>query len=209
MHLPEMPGFGSSPVVPGRSHDPELFAEVLSEYLRANHLTNAPIVAMSFGCVTALKTALRGGTTGKLIFVGMPAHMDEHVARLGSLPLWLKRLLASSQWFRRRFIVPSLRQNVGVGTDSVAAHDAKTLKRMQSTTARAIADPDYADEINGHLRKYLRHVANEKVFIYGESDAQRKAARDIVSRPILIPGAGHNPFHDQPELIVKILLQEI
>lgn len=205
VYVPQLPGFGQSHVIPNRRHDPELFAEALCEFIVRQRLEDAPLIAISFGGAIALRAALRGCVRGRLILVGLPGRVQGGIGLMSTMPLWLKRSLAATSLFRRLFIVPSLRKNVGTGIESLREHDAKMLRRMRTTSAQAIADSDYADEVNRQLRNYISRVTNEKVFVYGELDRLRSSTSDIAPDPLIIRGAGHNPFADQPDQLFAVL----
>jgi pimeloyl-ACP methyl ester carboxylesterase len=204
VYIPMMPGFGKSETVPGRVHGLKLFSEALSHFLCAQHLEDAPLVAISYGCIIALRATNTGCTKGRLILVGLPGQTSGKVAILGALPVLVRRLLVSTTAFRRHVVVPTLRQTVGGGKVSMQEHDETTLKQLRSVQTPAIADPDYAHDINMEMRKLIRRVPNRYTLIYGALDKQKTETTDIAKSKI-IPDAGHNPFADKPEKMLAVL----
>jgi pimeloyl-ACP methyl ester carboxylesterase len=202
VYVIDLPGFGASDVIKGKVHNTKLFSEALSAFIKKHNLTSAPILALSLGVITAVKTAASGRTKGKLLLFSPPGHPDKGLLTklFANFPIPVRRALVSTYWGRKNILLPAASANTGTqkGTSDLL------LTHFSYTSNQAMVDTNYIQEIYSYPR-YLKKVKNRVVFIFGEHDRMKKEKLDMVKKYVEVPGGGHNVFSDSPKTVVKIL----
>ncbi len=204
VYLPHLPGFGASDAIPSKRHHTDLFSESLCEFIAQNKLEKAPIISLSLGTVVSIKSAAKGCTQGKLILVGLPGKVEGQLTNIArKIPLWLQRFLVATKWGKEKILVPALYENTRNTQDKPTQ---KFLQLLNTTDPKSLVETDYKQEIENDLRQAWAKVPNEKVVIYGDSDAQKDSTKDLIDTYITIPNSKHNIFASQPEALLAILL---
>ncbi len=205
--IPDMPGFGASDAVEGEIHNTDLFAEALCQFVADKNLADTPMISLSLGVVVSAKAARNGCVDGKLILVGAPTKVTGVDAKLLQLiPRRLRRVLVSFRWAKDLFLIPALNSNVG---DRDKKDNTLFIKDLETTDVRSIADVHYFKEINLDLPKILLAIDNEKVFVYGEQDAQKANSENLTAEYVEVKEASHNIFASKPDETLKILLEQL
>lgn len=203
-----LPGYGDSEVVPGKVHDTDLLARSLCRLVQHLQLREFSVIGLSLGTVVSLKAASLGVINGKLILAGMPTQTVGVMVTLSHwLPKIVLRQIAKIAFVREKILMASIRINVGRHKKEL--HMAKSFSSdINKTSPEAIADVDYVRMVK-ELPHLISEVANEKIFIYGQYDLQKKGANAWGIKYNIVKKAGHNVFADQPEevftLVTKLL----
>jgi len=206
VYRPDLPGFGASETINNHLHNTELFAEVFSRFIEINHLEKAPVIALSLGTIVALKSAASGSIKGKLILIGVPTIiLGPQSKRLNIIPLFLKRLMASTEFGRKKLILPILRENSAILKKNSYLFDQELYQAMLTTDAKAIVDVDYYQDVAVNLPPLINQVKNPIVFIYGENDPHKVNFKRYRKTFIKIPHLGHNIFAENPLLSLSII----
>jgi len=190
-----LPGFGASDTVSKQVHNTALFAQTLTAFTHTlKKLQKATIITLSLGSLVALKAAEDKNFDHRLILVGMPTIVVGGSLKLFSLvPLAIKRLLISTCLGRKNLVLPLLKQNTFSRTDNNKNLNSILFNLMASTDTKAIADPDYYQDIKT-LPQNLNKIKNKVTLVYGERDTLRQKKAQYVNSPIIIPKLGHNIF---------------
>ncbi|MEO6509326.1 MAG: alpha/beta hydrolase [Patescibacteria group bacterium] len=200
----DLPGFGGSDVIKGKIHNTELFSDTLGAFIKDKHLEKAPIIALSLGVIVTLKAVLKYNIGADLVFVAAPGKTSNRLKTkfFANLPIQIKRFLVSTNWGRRKILLPVASANTGT---SPHTSDMR-LKVMSNTSNEAMVDSNYLKDIEIY-EGYLSEVKNKMVFIYGEHDRMKHNRIGSIKEFIEIPGSGHNVFVESPDDIVKVLSQ--
>ncbi len=202
--VPEMPGFGTSQIIKSKKHNTDLFAQSLAVFLTQLKLQEAPLIALSLGCIVALKAALLGATKGNLLLTGMPIKVNGwryHLSQL--LPLELQKLIIQTRWGGKQVLLPMLKESLGAPEEN--GNGDKLLQMMERTHPKSIVEIDYKKEVEEEMPQLINQVANKKYFFYGEFDPQKKWAKNLLNSYRVIPQATHNAFKSQPKKTLKLL----
>jgi pimeloyl-ACP methyl ester carboxylesterase len=203
VYLPHLPGFGASESIRGRLHNTLLFSEAFCTFLKETNQQNTPVVAFSLGTVVAAKAVEQGCLKGKLILVGTPLTMDSEKLKKASLiPIWLRRLLGSTVWGRKKILIPVLRDITGKANRE---RDEELLKKLDTTDTKALVDMDVYKEVDLQMPRILPKLKNDIVYIYGEKDKLLEAAKKLLKKLVIIEGAGHNTFRSHPNKTLEVL----
>jgi pimeloyl-ACP methyl ester carboxylesterase len=195
--VPDLPGFGFSQMPPQAWGATE-YAEVVAKVVETTGLGSASVVGHSFGglVATALATS-RPELVSHLVLVASPVvrlKTDQQVrsrisgygrAKLiaGLLPPFKERIL---EWGRMKY----------------GSEDYRQAGEMRPTLVRVLGED---------WRHALPNVAAPTLLIYGEHDedvplAVAEAAMKELpagARLVVVPGAGHFPFLDDPKAFVE------
>ncbi|HEX2232614.1 MAG TPA: alpha/beta fold hydrolase [Thermoleophilaceae bacterium] len=205
----DMPGFGSSPPLPG---DEELTAAVLARavaaFLDELGVERAHLAGNSLGAWVALELALLGRGLS--------------VAGLGPAGLW-SRPLGPRRDARRRLgrllmplVVPLARSERGRGV-LLGRHVARPERVPPQAAARLarayLTAPSYAaasTAMRAGLFSGLEQIAVPVTLAWGEHDGvvsrPRRALPSSV-RTVTLAGCGHVPTWDDPEQVSGVLLE--
>jgi pimeloyl-ACP methyl ester carboxylesterase len=200
VYVLHLPGFGASDTVPWKRHNTDLFAEVLGAFLRKLKLQKATIMSLSLGTIVSLKAAARGYTTGSLILIGMPGKVSGIIPRIiRFIPLPIIRYIISTEWGRKKLLVPAMKENLNSG-------DEETIHDLLSTTdAKAVADIDYVKEVERDLPKALKKISNKKIFVYGEHDPLISTTKHLIPAYFTIREGHHSALFQDTNLVLSII----
>lgn len=213
----DLPGFGFSPALPdGMIPDASGLADALSGFLAELELDRPHVAGNSLGGWVALELARRGAV--RSVTVLSPAGFASRAESLWSTnslraSRGLARLirpdaarLARHGWFRR-----SAYWQMTAGGAHLTSHDV-------AESIRALAD---APAFDATLRALHHQSFNLEgplpvpvMIAWGERDRlllPRQAARAAGQIPNatirMLPGCGHIPTYDDPELVAQVLLE--
>lgn len=203
LYIIDLPGFGSSDSIKGKLHNTDLYADVLGSFLKQLKLQNAPLIALSWGTVIAVKAAQRGWAKGHLILAATPGKIEGIIFEItNAIPIPIKRFLISTTFGKKVMLVPVIRQNI---VDSSSTTDDEILKMIESTDIPAIVDTDYKREISYELPLLVAKIKNKITYLYGEKDPMKKQTKNFVNDYIVIPTAGHNIFYTAPKQTLQAI----
>lgn len=203
VYVLDLPGFGASDAINGKIHNTDLFSKALCEFIKLKNLNGAPIISLSLGTVVSAKAAIKGCTTGVLIFVGAPSKVTGAKARiLQMIPLSLKRMLIATYWAKDKLLIPTLYENIG---NKLKPDNSKFIQDLETTDVRSIVDINYLKEINQEFPQVVKQLKNKIVYIYGENDAQKNQVNYLTKDFIEIKNSRHNIFVDQPEKLIETI----
>jgi pimeloyl-ACP methyl ester carboxylesterase len=202
--IPEMPGFGTSEIIKDKKHNTDLFTQSLAVFLNNYNLKQAPIIALSLGCIVALKAALMGVTEANLVLAGLPIKVNGWRYQLTQLlPLALQKIIIKTRWGGRQVLLPMLKESIG--GEPKKGNGRKLLKLVERTHLKSIVEINYKKEIEKDMPQLLTQVKNKKVFIYGEFDPQKKWAKKLLGSYRVVPLATHNIFKSQPKKTLALI----
>jgi pimeloyl-ACP methyl ester carboxylesterase len=198
----DLPGFGGSDIVEGRLHDTNLFSECVVEFIKSQRLLKTPIISLSLGTIIAAKVVADGHSKGKQIMVGAPGKLFGTTSRLTCLvPVFIRRLVASTNWGKKTLLIPMLRGNTG----DKKGDDTRLLRSLMVTDPRALADINYQREIEFEMPRVLSKIIKMPItFVYGGFDNQ-KDTNHLIKKYHTIAGAGHSPFGSHGKELVKVV----
>ena len=198
----DLPGFGASEAVKDMVHDTDLFSKCVSEFITIQDLVKVPIISFSLGTIVAAKVVAEGNSKGMQIMIGAPGKLFGSMSRLAcESPIFIRRVIASTNLGKREFLIPMLRGNTGDKKGDVE----KLLRNLSLTDPKALADIDYQKEMEIEMPLTLSKIDKSKVtFIYGELDNQ-KGTNPKVEKFIEIKGAGHGPFGSHGKELLSIV----
>lgn len=214
----DMMGYGMSGKPPG-SYGPESQAQVIGEFLDALDLPQVSLIGSSYGCAVAIAFArAQPKRVDKLVLinsVGYPGgpHSLERLLRIRILAALLhptlrtkllgKRLLASG--LRKSYANPRL-----ASKELVEAYF--TLLRRDSGETTFLATLQQFQEEK--VARQFAGISHQTLVIWGAEDHVLPVAnaplihREIrSSRLEIIPGCGHLPHEEAPELVNELIAQ--
>ncbi len=185
----DLPGFGKSraPTSPWHVSD---YANVVQSFIEKLGLKSVTLVGHSFGGRVAIKlAATHPDAIGKLILVSSAGIRAE--PRMKTLKFVAAKIL--KPFFAPTFMQPLRRKLYAL----IGAEDYILTPKLQQTF-RNVASED--------LIPFLPRIQADTLIIWGKKDrvtrlnfAQRMARAIPRSRLVILPGAGHFSFLDQPE----------
>jgi pimeloyl-ACP methyl ester carboxylesterase len=203
----DMPGFGESPPVPGRAA-PWGMATAIAELCAELGIERPHVAGNSLGAWVAIEMAKR--------------EEAESLCLISPAGLWRRplgpRRFDTQRWARRlRPLIlaalrsPGARERLLRGTvghpERLSAADAREVVRAW------VDAPGYEaanDEMRAHICEGLDQVRVPTTIAWGELDRlvtpPRPERRPPGSEFLVLPGCGHTPNWDEPELIAKLLL---
>ncbi|WP_345750051.1 alpha/beta fold hydrolase [Microbacterium rhizophilus] len=212
--MPDLPGFGETPPLPGRRHDIDAYAD----WLDAFHAAVAPesiVLGHSFGSIVASAAVARGLATPRLILVnpiGAPALEGPRgiLTRLAILYYWAGARLprAIGTWV--------LRSRVVVRIMSVAM--AKTRDRglrafihdqhdryFSSFSDREVLHDAFVTSVSHDVSEYAERIAVPTLLVAADRDditpieAERVLATRFADASLVeIAGVGHLIHYEKP-----------
>lgn len=213
----DLPGFGFSPALPaGSESSPRGLAEQVSAFLRQMAIDRPHAVGNSLGGWVSLELARLGQVSSVTAFspAGFANSVDGVWSRNGLIAShWMAQRirpqatrLAQNPWFRRA----AYWQMVGRPAN-VDSHDV-------AESIRALADaPGFQNTLRSIGPQRFRSEPGLDVPVtiaWGEKDRllpPRQAARAAAELPgariVMLPGCGHIPTYDDPELVARVILE--
>ena len=191
--VPEHPGFGVSDD-PSWLDRPSDLAYFYLDVMEALNLDRVHLMGTSLGGWIAAELAIRNTTRlaslTLVCAVGITAN---------GMPVDDMFRMSAEENARRFYFDPDRVQR---RLEMLAAADPRMLVRNRSTVVR-LAYPDF---VNPELAKWLHRVDVPTLLMWGENDGLvppkfGEAYRDHIADAalVVIPGAGHAPFEEQPE----------
>lgn len=219
----DLPGFGSSPVVPGVTPGPVGYAEWLTDLLESLRIERPHVVGNSLGGGVAIELGRAGvadrvtafspigfwGTTGRLWTQGLLS--GARLLTMHAAPL-VDRLVAHQP--TRSAALAALFGRPGHVTREEARGHVAGLARSTSFPEARRSFTHYSlrpEDDFGKLRDIPVTVAWGTRDITLIHRTQSARAREVLpfARHIDLPGCGHLPFSDNPALCADVLLEEL
>jgi pimeloyl-ACP methyl ester carboxylesterase len=213
----DLPGFGFSPPLPaGSESSARGLAEQVSAFLRQMAIDRPHAVGNSLGGWVSLELARLGQVSSVTAFspAGFANSMEAVWSRTSLIATrWAaQRLrpqtarLAQNPWFRR------------MAYWQMSARPANLDSHDVAESTRALADaPGFDDILRSTTAERFRPEPAFDVTVtiaWGEKDrllAPRQAARPPAALPgariVKLPGCGHIPTYDDPELVAQVILE--
>lgn len=172
--MPDLPGFGETPPVPGRTHDLELYAQWLTAFAAAA-APGAVVVGHSFGSIVASAAVAQGLGTDALVLInpiGAPALEGPRglLTRLAVFYYWAGARLP-------RVVGDALLRN-------------RLIVRVMSIAMAKTKDPELRRFVHEQHDTYFSRFADRDVlrdaFVTSVSHDVRAFARDIDARVLLV-----------------------
>lgn len=206
----DMPGFGESPLLPdGMPPTPAAMAATISDFLAELGIDRPHVAGNSLGGWVSLEMA-KGGNASSACLIS-PAGLWQNplgprsVNTRGFAKLTKPLLLAAA---RRDSTRARMLATVVARPENVPAEDGIQMIRDW------IEAPGYAAS-NAEMRRHVfedpEQVSVPVTIAWGELDRlvgpPKQHRRPPGSRLIVLPGCGHTPNWDDPELIAEVLLE--
>jgi 4,5:9,10-diseco-3-hydroxy-5,9,17-trioxoandrosta-1(10),2-diene-4-oate hydrolase len=217
VYAPDALGIGESERIPGLDARLEAQADRVVEFMAATGLSSADILATSHGGAVALTLAARHPNRVKSLILHAPANPFSHVTD-SLVNFYLSGL---GTWFAHQVpILPESMQSLALGRmygDPVHLKVGSLAKYVASL--RVPGTIDYVlDVLRAWFDDMLRlREALERVrpiptlLLWGDRDraVARESAEDLARcfdqvEFQLLPGVGHLPFEECPELFVRM-----
>ena len=213
----DLPGFGASPMPPaGTPAGIDSLASLVAEFLDEEGIERPHVAGNSLGGWLALELAKRGGVrSATAISPAGFANRPENVGARSSL--WLAVRLARRMAPRADSLLAS-RAGRQLAMGLFFAHPARIPVGEAADSLRALAGAPWFDEtlktivpagFNGGER-----IDVPVTIAWGSKDhllqprQALRAARAIPrARLVTLPGCGHVPTYDDPELVTRMLME--
>lgn len=212
--MPDLPGFGETPPIPGRRHDIEAYADWLDAFADAV-APGAVVLGHSFGSIVSSAAVARGLTPPKLILVnpiGAPALEGPRgiLTRLAIFYYWAGARLprAIGTWVLRNRII------VRLTSIAMAKTRDRTLRAFihdqHDTYFSRFADRDtlhdaFVTSVSHDVSEYADRIGVPTLLIAADKDditpieAERALAKRIAdARLVEIEGVGHLIHYEKP-----------
>ena len=204
--VPDLPGFGASPALPGEQAGPSALAGAVAELMRALDLERAHVVGNSLGGWIALELALLGAAAAVTAIApaGLwpaPLAPKRGVARrLAGAALPFLDAIAGTERGRRLML------------SGTVAHPERVPAAAAARLVRAYATAPGLQAANDAMRaaRFERIDEVDVPVTFGWPDGDR-----LVSRPRRLPAhvrnvvlrdCGHIPMWDAPEQVAELIL---
>ncbi len=211
---PDLPGFGETPPVPGRTHDLDLYAEWLREFAGAV-APGAVILGHSFGSIVVAAAVAGGLDAPRVILVnpiGAPALEGPRglLTRLAVFYYWAGAKLP------QRLGEALLRNGLIVRVMSVSMAKTKDsgirrfIHDQHDTYFSRFADRDvlhdaFVASVSHDVRAFAPHIAQQTLLVAAQRDditpieAERALARMFPAAELVeIPDVGHLIHYETP-----------
>jgi pimeloyl-ACP methyl ester carboxylesterase len=200
----DLPGYGASDTIPGKTHNTDLFAEAICAFVKQMHFEKVPIISFSTSTVALAKAYKDGCIKGQMIFVGVPGKLTGwQIEYFNKTPLWLKRFLLSTKWGKFTFLLPILQENTGLNKEKIDIN--MFLKEVNHTDPKGIADLDTKKEFEKEMPQLIQSIKAPMTFIYGEYDVGQKTTSHFIKMYIIIKKSDHNIFAIEPKETINVL----
>ena len=211
---PDLPGFGETPPVPGRTHDLELYAEWLREFAAAA-APGAIVLGHSFGSIVASAAVADGLHTEKLILInpiGAPALEGPRgiLTRLAVFYYWAGARLPQSPGdalLRNGMIVRVMSESM---TKTKDAELRRFVHDQHDTYFSRFADRDvlrdaFVTSVSHDVRAFAPRISAPTLLVAAQQDditpieAERHLATLFPRAELVeIPGVGHLIHYETP-----------
>jgi pimeloyl-ACP methyl ester carboxylesterase len=229
VHAIDWPGYGLStrPLATKFGYAPRDYARILRAYIRVAKINRSKltIYATDIGALPALLVALEDPKIARRIIVGdfapldRPEFMAERLQRLKAPETGEQVRIALNQSrdeilenaFKRGLPAPSqprissaLAADMREGWNSGSMTSADAFYHYYAHFTR---DQKFLEANLGRLKAPIEVVWGEQD-IYIDTRMAREFAGRTGAKLTILPGIGHYPHHQDPELVVRQLLQE-
>ncbi|MBI3304905.1 alpha/beta hydrolase [Candidatus Parcubacteria bacterium] len=189
----DLPGFGNSEI-PGRALTVSDYADLVADFIQKCELKAPTVIGHSFGGrVTIALASIHPESIGKIVLVDSAGFINASAKR--RIAKAAARLLRPL--FRPTFMA-SLRQKI---YELIGAEDYVATPWLRQT---------FTNIINEDLSEHLRAITAPTLLLWGKDDretplsfATRMRALIARSRLVVLEGAGHFSFADQPKAFVE------
>jgi len=211
----DLPGHGSSPIPPREIEPTPIgYAAMLSSWLDEQGLDAVELAGNSVGGWTALELAKRGRARSVVAFApaGLWAKRDPLSAKA---QIWMDHQMSRlfspvvpyvlhSPRGRKLFMSGAFGQPANVPA-AAALHMSRAMAKT----------PGFDDHLRATTRTRFMHGQNITVpvtIVWGERErlipprARRTDELPAQTQIVVLPGCGHVPFWDAPELVIKTIL---
>ena len=215
--IPDLPGYGFSDAIEPRAPLGQQVADLVARWLHALGVRQAHVAGTSFGALVALRLA-ELIDVGRIVItdaVGLSSRMS-WLLRLGTLPLVSRFVVAPT----RRGTRALLRRVLTAAPLDPVHEDALTdylywsarhgdVAMMARAFSRFAGRSGQRDVIT---TEQLAVLADRLLVVWGEQDGflpiahVQESCRLAGCNPIrIIPGAGHSPNWEQPDLLLNVI----
>jgi pimeloyl-ACP methyl ester carboxylesterase len=215
---PDLSGFGQSPAFAGEvSYSMENACDHLADQFAAWGVSKPHVVGNSLGGAIALELGSRGLVSSVTCL--SPAGFFGHVGRLQALiPLFLLRItalftpkpvlryLAGKEW-GRRFMGWVLYTHPDRHSAEESYGDALALKHATAFERTAMAGVSYGFDRQVPVPTTIAWATKDRILPHSQSRTARE--RLPQARHVDLPGCGHVPMADDPDLIIRIIEQTV
>jgi pimeloyl-ACP methyl ester carboxylesterase len=215
---PDLSGFGQSPAFAGGiSYTMENACDHLTDQFAQWGVSKPHIAGNSLGGAIALEMGARGLVSS--ITALSPAGFFDPVKRVNALvslmtlrilavitPKPVIKFLAGRSW-GRRLVGWVLYEHPERQTAEEAYADAVSLKHATAFERTAMSGPTYSFVSQVPVPTTIAWGVKDKVLPYSSSKIARQ--RLPQARHVDLPGCGHVPMIDDPDLIIRIIEQTI
>ncbi len=215
---PDLSGFGRSPAFAGGvSYTMENACDHLAAQFAEWGVTKPHVVGNSLGGAIALELGARGLVSS--VTALSPAGFFGHVGRLQALvPLFLLRITAfitpkpvlrflSTRDWGRRLIGWVLYTHPERHDAAETYGDAMAMKHATAFERTAMAGVTYSFDSQVPVPTTIAWGTKDRILPYTQSKTARE--RLPQARHVDLPGCGHVPMADDPELIIRIIEQTV
>ncbi|MGI9084647.1 MAG: alpha/beta fold hydrolase [Aeromicrobium sp.] len=215
---PDLSGFGQSPAFAGGvPYTMENACDHLADQFADWGISKPHIVGNSLGGAIALELGSRGLVSS--VTVLSPAGFFGHVGRLQALiPLLLMRVMAmltpkpilrllSGKDWGRRLIGWSLYAHPERHDAEETYGDAVAMKHATAFERTAMAGVTYKFDSQVPVPTTIAWGTKDRLLPY----AQSRTARERLphARHVDLPGSGHIPMSDDPDLVIRVIEQTV
>lgn len=212
--MPDLPGFGETPPLPGRRHDLEAYADWLDAFTQAV-APGAVILGHSFGSIVAAASVARGLETPRLILInpiGAPALQGPRaiLTRLAMLYYWagarLPRAIGTGL-LRNGLIVRVMSIAMAKTRDKALRafiHDQHD-RYFSNFADRDVLNDAFVTSVSHEVSEYAARIAVPTLLIAADRDditpieAERVlATRFPDARLVELEGVGHLIHYEKP-----------
>lgn len=192
---PDLPGFGKSPM-PKQAWGVGEYAAMVKKLIEKQELKDVILVGHSFGGRVAIKlAAAHPEMVQKLVLVDAAGFRNEKIIN--------KLKILAAKTVKPLFALPVLKQLKEAAYRAVGANDYAAAGPM-----RAI----FVKTINEDLSGYLPKITAQTLLIWGGKDKETLLAFGQVmnrlipnSKLVVLEGAGHFSFIDEPEKFTELI----
>jgi pimeloyl-ACP methyl ester carboxylesterase len=213
--MPDLPGFGETPPIPGRTHDLDLYADWLREFAPAV-APGAVVLGHSFGSIVASAAVAAGLETPRLILVnpiGAPALEGPRgvMTRLAVFYYWAGARLpdrAGTSLLRNGLVVRVMSETMAKTRDKElrAFVNAQHDTYFSRFSDRDVLHDAFLASVSHDVREFASRIAQPTLLIAAQKDditpieKERELVRLFSDAELVeIPDVGHLIHYETPQ----------